>query len=177
MGRPVLRNMSSGRAITDNGRQYLDIHGADGVYRLGLCQAQFGAVRRITSADRAGAHGAHARIERAWRGTGQRANARDFKKLRLSALPSCSDFARKTAPTPSGSSSTSPRPATSRPEAAGAGPCGTPGANGKCGETLEISCGKTVGLLVAPISLLQSTQGKGIRVASSTAASQLVGLI
>jgi hypothetical protein len=42
---------------------------------------------------------------------------------------------------------------------------------------IEISCGKTVGLLVAPISLLQSTQGKGIRVASSTAASQLVGLI
>jgi hypothetical protein len=38
-------------------------------------------------------------------------------------------------------------------------------------------CVKTAGLLVAPISLLQATQGEGIRVASSTAASQLVGLI
>jgi hypothetical protein len=34
-----------------------------------------------------------------------------------------------------------------------------------------------VGLLVAPISLLQSTQGEGIRVGSSTAAPELVGLI
>jgi hypothetical protein len=42
---------------------------------------------------------------------------------------------------------------------------------------LGISCGKTVGLLVAPISLPQSTQGKGIRVASSTAAPELVGPI
>jgi len=41
---------------------------ADGVYRLGLCQQQFGAVRRATGADRAGAHGTYARIERARRG-------------------------------------------------------------------------------------------------------------
>jgi hypothetical protein len=67
--------------------------------------------------------------------------------------------------------------AISRPEAAGAEPCGTPGANAENGRTFKHSCGKTVGLPVAPISLLQPTQGEGIRVASSTAAPELVGLI
>jgi hypothetical protein len=36
---------------------------------------------------------------------------------------------------------------------------------------------KTAGLLVVPISLLQSTQGESIRVASSTGTPELVGLI
>ena len=52
-----------------------------------------------------------------------------------------------------------------------------PGMNAKHGRTLDRSCGKTVGLRVAPISLLQSTQVEGIRVASSTAAPELVGRI
>jgi hypothetical protein len=51
------------------------------------------------------------------------------------------------------------------------------GANAKYGKTLNRSCRKTVGLPVAPISLLQSTKGDGIRVASSTAAPKMVGLI
>jgi hypothetical protein len=52
-----------------------------------------------------------------------------------------------------------------------------PGMNAKHGKTLDRSCVKTAGLPVVPISLLQPTQGEGIRVASSTAAPELVGLI
>jgi hypothetical protein len=40
LGRPqsggLFCEILDGRAITDNGRQYLDVHGADGVYRLGF---------------------------------------------------------------------------------------------------------------------------------------------
>jgi hypothetical protein len=51
------------------------------------------------------------------------------------------------------------------------------GMNAEHGKTLDRSCVKTVDLPVAPISLLQSTQVEGIRVASSTAAPELVGRI
>ena len=92
-------------------------------------------------------------------------------KQSLKALPTYSGFTSQTAPTPSGPSSTLPRPQTSRPAADGAGPCGTPGANAGHGKTLGRSCVKMAGLRDVQISLLQSTQGEGIRVASSTAAS------
>jgi hypothetical protein len=43
---------------------------------------------------------------------------------------------------------------------------GQPAANAKHGQTSDRSCVKMAALLGAPISLLQATQGEGIRVAS-----------
>jgi hypothetical protein len=49
--------------------------------------------------------------------------------------------------------------------------------NAEHGKTLDRSCVKTAGLRDMQISLLQSTQGEGIRVASSITAPELVGRI
>jgi hypothetical protein len=68
-----------------------------------------------------------------------------------------------------------PRLQISRPEAAGAGPCGMLGANGKHGKTSGRSCVKTGGLLGALGNLLRSQ--KRISRISSTVVLGQVGRI